>query len=235
MSLGAKIAELRKEKQMSQEELANALQLSRQAVSKWENDLANPDTENLIRLAEIFQIDVNVLIGSPLTVSDKEAPAESVVSRKYPSKTICLLTLLLALCLCSTTLFAGLWLYERNMHSTAPQIPSKWHDVKMSKGLKREEITLTESQQQQLAEYIFCFNFVEESTDEEAESSTEHALTGGRMYCVTYYMDDVYFYWFFTEQGSSCAITAADGTQTLYHYNLDWTLLYELDKYAYGR
>ena len=63
MRLGTKITQLRKEKHISQEELANILQISRQAVSKWENGQANPDTEKLIHLAEIFQVDVNVLVG----------------------------------------------------------------------------------------------------------------------------------------------------------------------------
>ena len=66
MLLNEQITQLRKQKRMSQEELAAALQISRQAVSKWENGISNPDTENLIRLAEIFEVDVNILIGSQI-------------------------------------------------------------------------------------------------------------------------------------------------------------------------
>lgn len=65
MSLGNRITELRKQREMSQEELAVEMHVSRQSISKWENGLSNPDTENLIRLAEIFEVDLNVLIGAP--------------------------------------------------------------------------------------------------------------------------------------------------------------------------
>ena len=61
MSIGQRITELRKQQNISQGELAQALGLSRQAVSKWENDLSSPDTINLIRLAEILDTDVEYL------------------------------------------------------------------------------------------------------------------------------------------------------------------------------
>ena len=61
MSIGERIAELREKENMSQEELAEALEVTRQAVSKWENDLSCPDTLNLIRLAEVLDSDVEYL------------------------------------------------------------------------------------------------------------------------------------------------------------------------------
>ena len=61
MSVGQRIMELRKEKSLSQGQLATQLGVSRQAVSKWENDLSNPDTEKLIELAEILGTEVTYL------------------------------------------------------------------------------------------------------------------------------------------------------------------------------
>ena len=61
MSIGERIAELREKENMSQGELAEALEVTRQAVSKWENDLSCPDTLNLIRLAEVLDSDVEYL------------------------------------------------------------------------------------------------------------------------------------------------------------------------------
>lgn len=61
MSIGERIAELREKENMSQGELAKALEVTRQAVSKWENDLSCPDTLNLIRLAEVLDSDVEYL------------------------------------------------------------------------------------------------------------------------------------------------------------------------------
>ena len=59
MTLGEKISFLRQEKGISQEKLAELVGVSRQAVTKWENGNANPDTENLIRLAEIFGVSLD--------------------------------------------------------------------------------------------------------------------------------------------------------------------------------
>lgn len=61
MSIGERIIELRKEKNLSQQQLAQALDVSRQAVSKWENDLASPDTLKLIHLADILETEVEFL------------------------------------------------------------------------------------------------------------------------------------------------------------------------------
>lgn len=61
MSIGERIQTTRKEKKISQGQLAQALNISRQAVSKWENDLTAPDTINLIRLADILDTDVEYL------------------------------------------------------------------------------------------------------------------------------------------------------------------------------
>jgi transcriptional regulator with XRE-family HTH domain len=59
ITLGERIQTLRNENKMSQEKLAELLGVSRQAVSKWETGLANPNTENLILLAEIFHVSVD--------------------------------------------------------------------------------------------------------------------------------------------------------------------------------
>ena len=61
MSIGERIMELRKAAGISQVELSKALEISRQAVSKWENDQANPDVFNLIQLADLLDTDVEYL------------------------------------------------------------------------------------------------------------------------------------------------------------------------------
>ncbi len=63
MDLGKTIARLRQEKGLSQEKLAELLGISRQAVTKWESGKGNPDTENLVRLSEIFGCSVDELCG----------------------------------------------------------------------------------------------------------------------------------------------------------------------------
>ena len=61
MTLGEKISGLRKNAGYSQEKLAELMDVSRQAVTKWESGKANPDTENLIRLAGIFGVSLDEL------------------------------------------------------------------------------------------------------------------------------------------------------------------------------
>ena len=61
MSIGERITELRTQKNISQVQLAKMLDISRQAVSKWENDLTAPDTIKLIQLADLLDTDVEYL------------------------------------------------------------------------------------------------------------------------------------------------------------------------------
>lgn len=59
------IREYRTKNGLSQEELAEKLYVTRQAVSRWENGNTIPDTQTLILLSEIFDVSVNTLLGSP--------------------------------------------------------------------------------------------------------------------------------------------------------------------------
>lgn len=63
MTLGAKLQTLRKQSGMSQETLAGQLGVSRQAVSRWELDISLPETENIIKLAKIFNVSFDYLLG----------------------------------------------------------------------------------------------------------------------------------------------------------------------------
>ena len=61
MSIGERIIQLRKEKNINQNQLAQAMGVSRQAVSKWENGRSTPDPLKLIQLAELLGTDVEYL------------------------------------------------------------------------------------------------------------------------------------------------------------------------------
>lgn len=61
MSLGERITELRSISGMSQMQLAQAMNVSRQAVSKWENDQATPDSLKMIHLADVLETDIEYL------------------------------------------------------------------------------------------------------------------------------------------------------------------------------
>ncbi len=63
MTFGNKLLQLRKDKKMSQDTLAEKLNVSRQAVSKWELDEALPDTNNIIKIADLFYVPVEYLVN----------------------------------------------------------------------------------------------------------------------------------------------------------------------------
>lgn len=63
MNLGKNIYELRTAKKLSQGDLADLLDVSRQSVSKWETDSAIPDLEKLIKMCDIFEVTLDELTG----------------------------------------------------------------------------------------------------------------------------------------------------------------------------
>lgn len=62
MTLGEKIQELRRRSGMSQDVLAEKLEVSRQAVSKWERDEAMPETDKIVRIAQLFGVSTDYLL-----------------------------------------------------------------------------------------------------------------------------------------------------------------------------
>lgn len=62
MELGKKIKQLRKFSGMTQEQLAEKLNISRQALSKWENGSSMPDVESVVRISKLFQISLEELL-----------------------------------------------------------------------------------------------------------------------------------------------------------------------------
>lgn len=71
MELGAQLQRLREQKNMSREELAQEMNVSRQAVYKWENNKGYPDIENLIKLSELYEITLDELIKNDRTFQKK--------------------------------------------------------------------------------------------------------------------------------------------------------------------
>ncbi len=82
MRLEEKLVCLRKERHMTQLELAEALDVSRQAISKWELGTAVPSTENLIRLAQLYGVPVDHLVNDTFDLSDPAAPPKCAPTTK---------------------------------------------------------------------------------------------------------------------------------------------------------
>lgn len=72
MTLGGKLSKLRKQNHYTQEQLADMLGVSRQAVSKWESDAAYPETEKLLKLGDLYHCSMDYLLKD-----GEETPAAS--------------------------------------------------------------------------------------------------------------------------------------------------------------
>ncbi|MDN4865853.1 helix-turn-helix domain-containing protein [Priestia megaterium] len=71
MNLGDKLKELRKEHSYSQQQLAEKLHVTAQAISKWENNKSVPDIINLVQLSEAYNISLDYLIKSDKQLQKK--------------------------------------------------------------------------------------------------------------------------------------------------------------------
>lgn len=82
-----RLLQYRKKHNLSQEELANKIGVSRQAVSKWERAEASPDTDNLILLAEIYGVSLDELLKGEANNSSKSEAEQETVSGESADNT----------------------------------------------------------------------------------------------------------------------------------------------------
>ncbi|PWM43662.1 MAG: XRE family transcriptional regulator [Clostridia bacterium] len=89
MTFGEKLQKLRKVKGWTQEELAQKITVSRQALSKWELGAAIPDTENVLQISKLFGVSTDYLLNDEYE-SDSDIPAvkveSSILTQKYTGK-----------------------------------------------------------------------------------------------------------------------------------------------------
>lgn len=71
MNIGKRIYEIRQQQNITQEQLASDLAISRQAVSKWESGRAIPDIENLMYISNLYDVSLDELIKGDEKVSQK--------------------------------------------------------------------------------------------------------------------------------------------------------------------
>jgi len=93
MTLGCKLSKLRRENNYTQEQLADILGVSRQAISKWESDAAYPETDKLIRISELFNCSLDYLLKEnietepePCAYENNTTDSSSDVKRKWHDK-----------------------------------------------------------------------------------------------------------------------------------------------------
>ena len=73
MKLSEKIITLRKQKGWSQEELADKLNVSRQAVGKWETETALPEVDKILQMATLFEVSTDCLLKDDMSLPTQQA------------------------------------------------------------------------------------------------------------------------------------------------------------------
>lgn len=93
MSFGENLISLRKQMGWSQDDLANNLNLSRQAISKWENDTSKPDIDNVKKISKIFSVTIDDLLNNE--VPKEKAVALDVKKEEKKERTITIVKLMI--------------------------------------------------------------------------------------------------------------------------------------------
>ncbi len=84
MSLGQRLLELRRKRGLSQEEVADKLNVSRQTISKWETDASSPDFDKILPLCSLYEISSNELLTGVKeeSMTEGEEDTSTVVKKK---------------------------------------------------------------------------------------------------------------------------------------------------------
>lgn len=85
MSLPDKIQLERKKRGLSQEQLANLLNVSRQSVSKWESGQSSPEIDKVVLLSEVFGVTTDYLLKETAAATEPESPVAAVKTKPPPA------------------------------------------------------------------------------------------------------------------------------------------------------
>lgn len=99
MKLSEKLIKLRKENGLSQEEFGEAINVSRQAVSKWETEEASPDTDKVKEIVEKFGVSYEYLLNEEFD-TEKEIASKCEVHKRKAGRKVLLVILILYLLMC---------------------------------------------------------------------------------------------------------------------------------------
>lgn len=89
MELGNQIKKYRSELQISQEQLADRIYVSRQTISNWENEKSYPDVNSLILLSEVFQTSIDKLIKGDIEIMKEKINEQEIKKLNYYGNILC--------------------------------------------------------------------------------------------------------------------------------------------------
>ena len=111
MELGKQIKKYRQELQLSQEELADHVYVSRQTISNWENDKSYPDVTSLVLLSEIFQISLDNLIKGDIEVMKDVIQKEEIVKMNRYGKIYTIMLIVTVVLAVPLFMWLGVWAF----------------------------------------------------------------------------------------------------------------------------
>ncbi len=111
MELGKQIKKYRQEAQLSQEELADRVYVSRQTISNWENDKSYPDVNSLVLLSEIFQISLDILIKGDIEVMKEVIQKEEIEKMNGYGKIYTIMLIVTAVSAVPLFMWLGVWAF----------------------------------------------------------------------------------------------------------------------------
>ena len=111
MELGKQIKRNRQEAQLSQEELADRVYVSRQTISNWENDKSYPDVNSLVLLSEIFQISLDNLIKGDIEVMKDVIQKEEIEKMNRYGKIYTIMLIVTAVSAVPLFMWLSVWAY----------------------------------------------------------------------------------------------------------------------------
>lgn len=103
--IGVKLKKARENKGLSQGDVANKLNISRQSISKWENDRNTPDIENLIMLSDLYEVSLDELVkGRKVDIKEIKEDSNNHIKKEERNYEWVLLLILAALAAITTPL-----------------------------------------------------------------------------------------------------------------------------------
>lgn len=108
MTLGEKIQQLRKKQGWTQEELAERITVSRQALSKWEMGASIPDTENVLQISRLFEVSTDYLLKDDYIGDDDLSARQSNKGVREMSRNKSIIRIIIGACVSGASLIAML-------------------------------------------------------------------------------------------------------------------------------
>ncbi len=206
MTLGERISDARKQKNYSQEYVAHELDISRQAVYKWEKDLSSPDTSHLISLAQLLGVSVEYLANGKTDSKIFENSAENIIKKSHKKRRRLFKTMVSIVCIFSVILISSVaFIATRPVSWDAgvcsggfkTHIWDKYKDAlfeKYMQGFANDNYTrelIENSQDVTFEDKTITFFFDVAVTDENGEKWTDYIhIKGKRIWYEKYILDN---------------------------------------------